>query len=373
LTIWHDWDSAHMEAITGQLDAYLEVHPDVKLDLLKPVDMRDALDASTSDEGRGPDIVVWTNDRIGELAVAGYIVPLDGYGVDRAFLERTYEPAAAQGVIWQDQIWALPQTQEGIALVYDREAIGDTELPQDLPGLLEAAAAYHEAHPDKYLVCNQGFGGLDAFHVAPVYLGFGVPSYVDEQGQAYLNTPEALEAGRWLADFSMVSPAEPSYEYCQAALVEGIVAMWWTGPWAIPGLEAARVDYGILPMGRPFVRLHTLMLTRNAVDQGSAEVAVDLMRFFTGPEVQQALTLANRTIPAQTAALRHPEVAGLAMVAGFGEALNEGVPLANAPFASAQWGPVGEASFAIWTGAQTPQAALQRAQTALQAAVSQMK
>ena len=40
---------------------------------------------------------------------------------------------------------------------------------------------------------------------------------------------------------------------------------------------------------------------------------------------------------------------------------------------SAQWGPVGDASAAIWTGAQEPDVALEGAQTAIEDAVAGMQ
>ena len=47
--------------------------------------------------------------------------------------------------------------------------------------------------------------------------------------------------------------------------------------------------------------------------------------------------------------------------------------MANTPFAGAQWGPVGDATTAIWTGAQTPEEALTAAQAAIEEAIAQMK
>ena len=375
ITIWHQWDGTYLEAIQAAFDQYTADHPNVKIDLSKPDDVSNALNVAIP-AGEGPDIIGWANDQIGTQAINGNIVALNDYGVDQAFLESVYEPAGIAGVVWQDKIWALPETQEGIALVYNKDVVTDEYLPTDptdFDDLLAKATAFHEANPDKYLVCNQGFGGSDAYHVAPVYFGFGVPSYVDDQGNAYLDTPEALAAGNWLVEFSKVSPTEQSYDLCNAGIAEGTIGMWWTGPWAIAGLEAAGVNYGIVPMGKPFVGIKTLMLTKNAVDRGHEEVALDVMKYFTSADVQKQLALTNKTIPAQTAALADPDVAALATLAGFGNALNVGVPMANTPFASAQWGPVGDATVAIWTGAQTPEEALTAAQAAIVDAISQMQ
>ncbi len=126
-------------------------------------------------------------------------------------------------------------------------------------------------------------------------------------------------------------------------------------------------------MGRPFVGIKTLMLTKNAVDRGTAEVALDLMKYFTGEDVQKKLALINKTIPAATAAVKDPEVQKLPTLAGFGAALNLGVPMANTPYAGAQWQSVADATLAIWNGTQAPDVALAAAQKAIDAAIAKMK
>ncbi|WP_322494212.1 extracellular solute-binding protein [Chloroflexus sp.] len=372
IRIWHQWDGAYLTAIEQAFRDYEASHPNVKIDLSKPEDVSNALNVAIP-AGEGPDIIGWANDQIGQQALVGNIVALNDYSITEDFLRSTYEPAAVKGVIWQDKIWALPETQEGIALIYNKKVIGDMKLPATLDELLQMAKDFRAANPDKTLVCNQGFGGSDAYHVAPIYFGYGVPSYVDDEGKVYVNSPEMIKGGEWLAEMSKVSFSEQSYDICKAALAEGKAAMWWTGPWAIAGIEQDGVDYGILPLGKPFVGIKTLMLTRNAVERGNAEVALDIMKYFTSAEVQAKLALTNKTVPAATTALKNPEVAALPTLAGFGASLNAGVPMANTPFAAAQWGPVGDASVAIWTGTQSPADALAAAAQAIEAAIMQMK
>ena len=126
-------------------------------------------------------------------------------------------------------------------------------------------------------------------------------------------------------------------------------------------------------MGSPFVGIKTLMITKNAVDRGTAEVALDVMKYFTNQENETAVSLANKTIPANSAAVADPEIQALYTVKGFGAALNLGVPMANTPYANAQWGPVGDATNAIWSGAQTPEEALAAAQGAIEEAIAAME
>ncbi len=374
ITIWHQWDGKYLEAIEQAFRDYEALHPEVKIDLSKPEDVANALNVAIP-AGEGPDIIGWANDKIGEQAFNGNIVALDDFGVDMAFLNSTYEPAAVAGVVYSDYIWALPESQEGIALVYNKALVTDEYLPtdpMDFADLLAKATKFQE-DTGKVLVCNQGFGASDAYHMSPIFFGFGMPSYVDEDGNGYLATPEAIAAAEWLKEFSTVSLAENSYDICNAALVEGEVGMWWTGPWAVAGIEESGVDYGILPMGSPFVGIKTLMLSKNAVDRGHAEIAIDVMKYFTSAEVSKKISLVNKTIPASTEALNDSEVSQLSAVVGFGAALNLGVPMSPSPFSSAQWSPVGDAAAAIWTGAAEPEQAMLDAEAALEEAIAGMQ
>lgn len=375
ITVWHQWSGDYLTAIQAVFDAYMAANPNVTITLDKPENVSDALKVAIP-AGEGPDIIGWANDQIGSQALVGNIVELGPLGVTMDELTSTYEPAAVNGVVWQDKIWALPESQEGIALVYNTALASADDFPtdpMDFADLLAKAEAFAAANPGKYLICNQALGNPDAYHAAPVYFGFGVPEYVDDQGVAYLNTPEALAAGNWLTQYHEFAPAETSHDICKTMIVEGQAAAWWTGPWAIADLEAAGIDYGILPMGRPFVGIKTLMITVNAVDRGTAATALDVIRFFTNADNETTVSLANKTIPANTAALNNAEVQMLETIAGFGASLNLGIPMANTPYAGAQWGPVGDATTAIWNGAQTPEEALAAAQAAIEEAIAGMQ
>jgi arabinogalactan oligomer/maltooligosaccharide transport system substrate-binding protein len=375
ITVWHQWSGDYLTAITAIFDAYTAANPNVTFDLTKPDAPMDALKVAIP-AGEGPDIIGWANDQIGSLALQGYIADLGTMGVDQAFLDSTYEPAAVKGVIWSEKIWALPESQEGIAIVYNKALASEADFPSDpmdFADLTAKAKAFAEANPGKFLVCNQGTANADAYHIAPIYFGFGMPEYVDDTGKVYLNTPEGIAAGNWMNEFKPYAPSEVGHDICKAMITEGNAAAWWTGPWAIADLETAGIDYGILQMGSPFVGIKTLMISANAVDRGTAEVALDVIKFFTNTENSKALALANKTVPANSAALADPEVAALATIKGFGASLNLGVPSANTPYAGAQWGPVGDATGAIWTGAQTPTDALNAAQAAIEEAILGMQ
>jgi arabinogalactan oligomer/maltooligosaccharide transport system substrate-binding protein len=196
---------------------------------------------------------------------------------------------------------------------------------------------------------------------------------VDDMGTVYMNTPEAVKAAEWLVSVKPYLAQEQTGELCKTSFLEGNVAAMWTGPWNIADFETKGIDYGFVAMGKPFVGIKTLMITKNAVDRGTEKVALDIIKFFTNGANEKSVSVANKTIPANTAAMKSAEVQALATIAGFGTALNSGIPMGNSPFAGAQWGPVGDATAAIWSGAQTPAEAVAAAQAAIEKAVAAMK
>lgn len=374
ITIWHQWSGDYQANIEQVFKDYEAAHPGVKIDLSKPDDVTAALKVAVP-AGEGPDIIAWANDQIGSNALSGNIVALDDYGITKDFLDSTYEPAAVNGVIWQGKIWGLPETQEGIALVYNKDLVTSDYLPSDPMNFDDLLAKAKKFYEDKKipLFCNQGFKGGDAYHIAPVFFGFGVPTYVDDQGKVYLNDPNAVKAMDWLTKIKPYMLQDADDNACRTAVKEGKAGAQWGGPWLLSDFDNAKINYGVLPMGKPFVGIKTVMLTKNAVDRGNTDLALDIMKYYTSADVQKKLALVNKTIPAQTAALKDPEVQALPAVAGFGAALNMGVPMANTPYANAQWGPVGDAVGAVWNGSQKPADAVAAAQKAIEDAVAAMK
>lgn len=375
IRLWHGWQGDYVAAYQAAIDEYMAQNPNVTVEVTNPENLTDQLSVAIP-AGEGPDVIGWANDIIGSQALVGNIIPLDSYGIDPAYLEAGFEPAGVAGVVWQGEVWGVPESQEGIALVYNTALADETSFPSDpldFADLTAKAQAFQEANPDKFLVCNQGLGNPDAYHAAPVYFGHGVPSFVDDEGNAYMDTPEAIAAATWMQEFNDFAPTETSHDICRTMILEGQTAAWWTGPWAIADLETAGIDYGILPMGKPFVGIKAFMLTSNAVDRGVDQATVDFIKYMTSPEVAKQIALANKTIPANTEALNDAEVQAMETVAGFGAALNLGVPMANTPFANAQWTPVQDATMAVWNETQSPEEAMAAAQQAIEDAIAEMQ
>jgi arabinogalactan oligomer/maltooligosaccharide transport system substrate-binding protein len=244
--------------------------------------------------------------------------------------------------------------------------------PLDFAALRIKAEAFKTA-TGKPLICNQGFPGSDAYHVAPVYFGFGVPNYIDELGNVHVNTPEAIHAGTWLSTMPLLSPASQTYADCQSQLLAGEVGMWWTGPWALSALNVPGFSYGIVPMGKPYVGTRAYFITTNGLARNNAAVALDMIQYLTNFANAKAISLVNLTIPANKAAFNDPEVQAIPSIAGFRPGIASGIPMSPSRYIACQWGPLSDAETAIWNGTSTSTDALNLAQQEIEGCVSSMK
>jgi maltose/maltodextrin transport system substrate-binding protein len=67
--------------------------------------------------GKGPDIVIWAHDKVGEWADGGIIAPM---GVSPKFVRKFY-PQAWQAVPHHNSAWAYPIALETITLIYNKK------------------------------------------------------------------------------------------------------------------------------------------------------------------------------------------------------------------------------------------------------------
>lgn len=371
LAIWVAWQGGYMDALRILADSYTSLHPEVTIDIILVDDMDASLQTAIPG-GAGPDVIAWTNDKIGTQALVGNIIRLNDAGVDDTFLASTYEPAAAAGVTWQQSVWGLPASQDGIAFVYNKSILSGDFLPkggQDMEDLLYKAALYASTNPGRFLFCNEGLAFGDAYHAAPFFFGFGLPAFVDDQGLISVNSPESIAAGYWLAQLRPYHPTGAGSDACRAMMLDGTVAAWWTDLSSASELSASGMDLGVLPLARSYIGTKTYFISRNARDRGTVAAAVEMVKYLTNAENSALLAVASHTVPANTRALASPEVQAFSDLAGFGSAFQAGIPLPATPFANAQWVPVGQAVLDIWYGYQTPETALAIAQAAIADAI----
>lgn len=102
--------------------------------------------------GEGPDVLHVGGDRIGELADAGYIAPLDEYV--KSWPDWQYfPPTVTESVTYQGRVWAIPYGLDTRFLYYRRDIFEQVGLgagwqPKHVGEVIEAAARVKAQRPD---------------------------------------------------------------------------------------------------------------------------------------------------------------------------------------------------------------------------------
>lgn len=365
ITIWHNWQGNYLAAKQAIFDAYHKLHPNVTIQLVHQDNVVDKTVAAVN-AGSGPDIVAWVDDSLGKLAVSRIVVPLDQY-ISADYVNKTYNKAAAEGVQFNGHVYGVPESVEAITIMYNKSLISADQLPKTTDAMLTFEQTYEQAHPGNYgIVWNTE----DAYFNAPWFYGFG-GFFINGQDKVGLNTSGGIGAAKYIASFKPYLPVQQSYDVASSLFSEGKAAAIINGPWSYSDYATKaniNIGFATLPVvaatskpAQPFVGVKSLWVTKLSKNPA---LDADLLTFYTNKVNQIAMAQANGEIPGNLAADGDPAVQALPSVGGYASQAKLGTALPNRPSMSGVWKPVADALTAIWTGAQTPEAAMAAAQQA---------
>jgi len=292
-------------------------------------------------KGQGPDLVVTLpQDRLGQLAAAGVIEPMDRYVTSRSDLDKT----ALAAMTYKGKLFGLPMFAESVALVYNKKLV--PTAPTTWAQFLSTAQKN---------TGNGRFGFL--MDLGNAYQNYGFVSayggYVFKNTSGTLNTKDVGLANAG-ADKAAAFANDLRYKYnlvpegvdgsaAKSAFVDGRLAMLLTGPWDLGDIKKAGIDYGIAafptPPGAsgkwsPFVGVQGAML--NAYSKQKA-VAAQFARSIVTGDAQVAFNKAGGRIPVSLSA--RTKLKNDPVVAGFGKTISMGTPMPNVVEMGAVWAP----------------------------------
>ncbi|MDB5046395.1 MAG: sugar transporter substrate-binding protein [Deinococcus sp.] len=292
-------------------------------------------------KGQGPDVVVTLpQDRLGQLAAAGVVEPMDKYVTSRTDFDKT----ALTAMTYKGKLFGLPMFAESVALVYNKKLI--PTAPTTWNAFLAAAQKN---------TSNGKFGFLA--DLSNAYMNYGVVSayggYVFKNTGGTLNPKDiglanagAEKASAFLNDlrykYNLV-PEGVDGGAAKSAFVDGRLAMLLTGPWDIGDIKKAGIDYGIAafptPPGAtgkwsPFVGVQGTML--NAYGKQKV-AAAQFAKQISSSTAQVSFNKAGGRIPVSLSA--RTKLKADPVVAGFGKTISMGTPMPNIVEMGSVWGP----------------------------------
>ena len=315
--------------------------------------------------GKGPDILFWANDRIGEWANSGLLKPLH---IEEEFKAK-YLPMCWDAVTHKQQVWGYPVSFEAVSLIYNKKLVTG-KVPTQLSEL-PAFANELKAQNPKAIVIMWDYktpyfswpflasaGGYPFKKTAEGY-------DVNDIGVANAGALEGLKAIVQLINTGIL-PKGSSQSIMSEKMASGQLALMINGPWDWANLRKAGVDFDLAPIpgvngnpGRPFVGVFAAMINRSSPN-------VELAQHFLQEHVLTSESLkamdadaplgvpALKTLCDEMAARNH-------LIKVTYENAENGVVMPNIPQMGKFWSSMGAAFEIATNGGATPQVALQDA------------
>jgi arabinogalactan oligomer / maltooligosaccharide transport system substrate-binding protein len=372
LVVWHAYRGAEKAAFEKVVAAYNAKGGGNKVTTLAvPYDaFADKISAAVP-RGKGPDVFIYAQDRLGGWIEAGNTVePIDFY-VDDAIKGR-YVPATLEAMTYRGSVWGLPLNYKCIALVYNRKLVKDP--PQTTADLEAVATKLTDRAAGKFgLAYSYG----DFYYHAALQNGLG--GRVFDGGKPVLANPENVKAAKLLQDWIKAGflPAEPSSALITSLFNEGKAAMVFSGNWFL-GEIASGVDYAVATLpaiteagGKPMRPWITVEGAYIAAPSKSKEAAFDFVKYLTDVEAAKVMALEGRQSPAAVKVYAEPQVAADPVLTAFKKQVDVAVPMPNLPEMTMVWSPATTAMGSIIRGGD-PKAALSKAQEKVAADVASL-
>jgi maltose/maltodextrin transport system substrate-binding protein len=219
--------------------------------------------------GKGPDIMLWAHDRIGEWADAGLLKPLTIPDDFKAGLI----PMSWDAVTHNKQIWGYPLALEAVSLIYNKKYVTGN-APAQLSEIPAFAKELKTRSPNVVAI----LWDYDTPYFTWPFLASGGGYPFKEVAGSYdtkdigVANEGAVKGLKEVVDLitAGIMPKGASYSVMEQKMNSGELAMMISGPWAWANLRKNGIDFGLAPVpgvggnpGKPFVGVLTALINRS--------------------------------------------------------------------------------------------------------------
>ena len=356
LLVWINGDKGY-NGLQKVGDAFTQVSG-VKVVVQHPEGAPDKFQAAAA-AGKGPDIMCWPHDRVGEWAKSGLIVPVRPARRLRAEIDDT----AWSAFTYRGQTWGYPLAIEAVGLIYNKALVPTP--PESFEQVIELDKKLKAQGKGAILwAYNQSFfswallAGPGAFVFGRDAKGDLDPKVVGINNAGALQGVQMIE--RLVKDGHM--PRGARYSEMEGAFARGQVAMMINGPWAWDNVRKVGIDFGVAPIptvagkvGKPFVGVLGCMIT-------APSKAKDVAREFIENHLLKvdALKTISADVPLGVPANKayYAELSGDPRIKATMDNARAGEPIPNIPEMGRFFPALDAALEAVTNGRQAAQAAL---------------
>ena len=378
IVVWHAYRGEEKEAFEKVVAAFNQASTakGIKATTLAvPFDaFADKISAAVP-RGKGPDVFIYAQDRLGGWIEAGNTVePLDFF-LDAATKGR-FLPTTMEAMTYGGSTYGLPLNFKVITMIYNKKLV--TTPPKTSAELVATAKKLTNRPAGKF---GLAYSFADFYYHAALMNGFGGRVF-GPGNKPVLNNPENIRSldllMKWF-DSDRILPAEPSTALITSLFNGGKAAIVFSGPWFL-GEIASSVSYGLAPLpnlveagGKPMRPWMTVEGVLIAAPSKNKEAAYDFAKFLTDVPSAKIMALEGRQTPANQGVYADPKVAADPVLAAFRKQVEVAVPMPNVPEMTMVWSPATTAMNTITKKAATPRAAMDAAQKEVEKRIADLR
>lgn len=378
IVVWHAYRGGEKTAFEKVVAAYNET---IKAKGLKVTTLAVPYDAfadkitAAVPRGKGPDVFIYAQDRLGGWVEAGNTIePIDFY-LDKATSSR-FLPSTMQAMTYQKTTYGLPLNYKVLTMIYNKKYV--TTPPKTTTELVAMAKKLTNAQSGRF---GLAYWYSNWYYHSPLMNAFGGGVF-DGARNSIVNNAANVKSLDLLLKWEFVDkilPAEPSTALVTSLFNEGKAAIVFNGPWFL-GEISPSIQYGIamLPTvteagGKPMRPWMTVEGVYIAAPSKNKDAAYDFARYITDTPAAKVLALEGRQTPANIAVYNDPKVAADPILKAFRAQVDVAVPMPNLPEMTMMWSPVTTAMNGIVKKSATPKAALDAAQKEVAESIARLR
>jgi arabinogalactan oligomer/maltooligosaccharide transport system substrate-binding protein len=378
IVVWHAYrgeEKAAFEKVVGSFNQAYAARGIKATTLAVPFDaFADKISAAVP-RGKGPDVFIYAQDRLGGWIEAGNTVePLDFF-LDASTKAR-FLPTTMEAMTYGGSTYGLPLNFKVITMIYNKKLVPTP--PRTTAELVRTAKKLTDKGSGRF---GLAYAYSDFYYHAALMNGFGGKVF-DRARKPTLNAPENVQALdlllRWQKTDGIL-PAEPSSALIKSLFNEGKAGIVFSGPWFL-GEIAQGIDYGLAPLPtlveagnkpmRPWMTVEGMYVAKPSKNK---EAAYELIKFATDAAAAKVLALEGRQTPANKGVYTDPKIAGDPVLKAFFDQVKVAIPMPNVPEMTMVWSPATTAMNTIVKGTAKPKDAMDGAQRAVQADVARLR
>ena len=247
---------------------------------------------------KGPDIVIFAHDKVGEWADGGLIAPVP---VAASYRSR-FDSKAWEAVQHRGEYWGYPLCFEVVGLIYNKKLVQTP--PAQLSDLIEFNKQLKTDHPDVATILwdyDSPYYSWGIFASAGAYVYAKTADGYDTKdiGIASPGAIDALNQLIGLVRGGVLPRAASVAGMPKEMMAERKLAMMISGPWDWPDLMKSGIDFGVAPVpgvdggpGKAFVGVSVAYINRSSPN---LDIARQFLENYAITDEQ--LTAANRLKP----------------------------------------------------------------------------